>query len=162
MRKHQPALLGGLFIGVLSSLPVVNLANCCCLWVLAGGVLVVYLQQQSKPTPVETGDAVIGGLIAGVIGAVIASFGVLLLTNMGGGFQQAMHDAMAQNAEMPPQARQMMERFANPRALGILIFAFNIPVFAVFGSLGALLGLLFFRKKAVPQPPQPPPMSPTF
>ena len=45
-----------------------NLANCCCLWVIAGGVLVTYLQQQAKPTPVETGDAVVGGLIAGLIG----------------------------------------------------------------------------------------------
>ena len=53
MQKHQPALLGGLFIGVLSVLPIVSAANCCCLWVIVGGVLVVYLQQQKKPTPVE-------------------------------------------------------------------------------------------------------------
>ena len=45
---------------------------CCCLWVVAGGMLVVYLQQQSRPDPVETADAVLGGLIAGIIGAVIA------------------------------------------------------------------------------------------
>ena len=40
MTRYQPALLGGLFIGVLSALPVVNTANlCCCLWVIVGGVL---------------------------------------------------------------------------------------------------------------------------
>ena len=71
MGKHQPALLGGLFIGVLSSLPVISIANCCCLWVLAGGVLVVYLQQQNTPVPVITGDAAIGGLIAGAVGGLI-------------------------------------------------------------------------------------------
>ena len=76
MSRHQPALLGGLFIGVLSALPVVSSANaCCCLWVVAGGVLVVYLQQQNTPLPVETADAVLGGLIAGLIGAVIACLG---------------------------------------------------------------------------------------
>ena len=34
----QPALYGGLFIGVLSALPVVNIGNCCCLWFAGGGV----------------------------------------------------------------------------------------------------------------------------
>ena len=70
MRKYQPALLGGLFIGVLSSLPIVSSLNyCCCLWVIGGGVLVTYLQQQATPTPVATGDAAISGLIAGALGA---------------------------------------------------------------------------------------------
>ena len=34
-----------------------------------GGALTVYLQQQSKPEPVEAGEAVLGGLIAGLVGA---------------------------------------------------------------------------------------------
>ena len=59
MSRYQPALLGGLFIGVLSALPVVNIANCCCLWVICGGVLTVYLQQQNLPTPVATSDAAV-------------------------------------------------------------------------------------------------------
>ena len=51
MKRHQPALLGGLFIGVLSSLPLVNIGNvCCCLWVVVGGLLTVYLQQQNTPS----------------------------------------------------------------------------------------------------------------
>ncbi len=48
--RLQPALVGGLFIGVLSALPIVNTANCCCcLWVISGGVLAAYLRQQSSP-----------------------------------------------------------------------------------------------------------------
>ena len=88
MGKHQPALLGGLFIGVLSSLPLINVANCCCLWVISGGVLVTYLQQQAKPTPVETGDAVIGGLLAGLIGAVIFCVAMVLMNGLGGAVLQ--------------------------------------------------------------------------
>jgi len=42
--KLQPALLGGTFLGILSALPIVSAANlCCCLWVVAGGVLAAYL-----------------------------------------------------------------------------------------------------------------------
>ena len=56
MSRFQPALLGGVVIGVLSGLPFVNIGNCCCcLWVVAGGVLTVYLQQQARnPVPLET------------------------------------------------------------------------------------------------------------
>ena len=84
MSKHQPALLGALFIGILSALPGVNIANCCCLWVLSGGALVVYLQQQRTLEPVDTADAVIGGLLAGVLGALISSLLTYLVMAAGG------------------------------------------------------------------------------
>ena len=32
----QPVLLGGLFLGVLSALPIISAGNCCCLWTLGG------------------------------------------------------------------------------------------------------------------------------
>ena len=62
MRRHQPALLGGLFIGVLSILPYVQI--CCCLWVIVGGVLVAYLQQQEKPEPIQSVGTAGGKLFA--------------------------------------------------------------------------------------------------
>ena len=41
--KLQPALFGGLFIGVLSALPIISAGNClCCMWVVAGGMLATY------------------------------------------------------------------------------------------------------------------------
>ena len=60
--KTQPALLGGLALGVLSALPVINLANCCgCAWVLFGGALAAYLMQQNHPEPIHIGDGAIVG-----------------------------------------------------------------------------------------------------
>jgi hypothetical protein len=153
MGKHQPALLGGLFIGVLSSLPVLNIANCCCLWVLAGGVLVVYLQQQNTPVPVETGDAAIGGLIAGAIGGAL--FGLVqtfVMQATGPAVLEQMRSQMG-SQEMPPQVMEFMERVFSGRGFAVLTFAITIPLYAVFGMLGALLGLVFFRKKTPPAPP---------
>src|SRR5687768_17675320 len=69
--KLQPALLGGVTIGVLSALPVINLANCCCAWILFGGALSAYLMQQNHPEPIQIGDGAIAGLLAGVIGAFV-------------------------------------------------------------------------------------------
>ena len=41
--RVQPALWGGVFIGVLSALPIVNFGNCCCcLWVICGGALAAH------------------------------------------------------------------------------------------------------------------------
>ena len=69
--KLQPALLGGVTIGVLSALPVINLANCCCAWILFGGALSAYLMQQNHPEPIQVGDGAIAGLLAGVMGAFV-------------------------------------------------------------------------------------------
>ena len=54
--KMLPALLGGLFIGVLSSLPYIKGGNiCCCLWVVSGGALAAWLMQQNTAAPDHRG-----------------------------------------------------------------------------------------------------------
>jgi len=152
MGRHQPAVLGGLFIGVLSSLPVVNVVNmCCCLWVVAGGVLVVYLQQQNRPEPVETGYAVIGGLLAGLIGAIIYSaVSFALASVMGPALQQQIQQQLEANPDVPPELRDFMNRLFTGPNMALLMFVITIPVYAVFAMLGSLLGLAFFRKKTPP------------
>ena len=40
MARFRPALIGGIVIGLLSSIPIVSIGNaCCCLWVVLGGLL---------------------------------------------------------------------------------------------------------------------------
>jgi len=152
MGKHQPALLGGVFIGVLSALPYVNAANCCCLWVIGGGVLVVYLQQQASPTPVATGDAAIGGLIAGAIGGLISTVAQALLMRATG--PMILEEMRSQSAQMPPEVMAWMERLFSGSGIGVamILMAICIPVFAIFAMLGSFLGLAIFRKKMPPQP----------
>jgi hypothetical protein len=150
MSKHQPALLGGLFIGVLSALPGVNIANCCCLWVLAGGALVVYLQQQRIPEPVETADAVIGGLLAGVLGAIVMSVLTLIIFSAGGALWMDQFRTALDNPEIPPETRDMLLRFFEGRNFIVLGLVINLPLYAVFSMVGSLIGLAIFRKKTPP------------
>jgi hypothetical protein len=158
MQRHQPALLGGLFIGVLSSLPFIGGLNaCCCLWVVTGGVLAVYLQQQSKPEPLETGDAVLAGLIAGLVGGLIVCIvSYIKMLVVGPIINDALQQARQQiesNADMPPAARDMALRMMQMMSGGggaALLALITVPVYAVFSMLGALLGLAFFRKKTPP------------
>jgi hypothetical protein len=153
MGRHTPALLGGLFIGVIASLPVVGV--CCCLWCVCGGMLTAYLQQQNRPDPLETADAVLGGVLAGVIGALIASIVPIVLVSLGGGsFEELVQQALSENSEIPEEWRRRFTTFMSGRNIAVLIFVVNIPVYAVFSMLGSLLGVAFFRKKTLPPAPQ--------
>src|SRR5262245_8110977 len=71
-RLLQPAVIGGVFIGVLSALPLLSAGNCCCcLWVGVGGAGPAYLRRQHPPAPTPRGGAATVGLLAGLIGAVV-------------------------------------------------------------------------------------------
>lgn len=152
MSRYQPALLGGLFIGVLSSLPVLNVANCCCLWVICGGVLVVYLQQQNLPTPVGTSDAAVSGLMAGALGGVLFTAAQFFVMQASGPVILEQIRGQMSLAQMPPEMLAFMERLLTGPGFVFVMGAITVPLYAVFAMAGSLLGLAFFRKKLPPQP----------
>ncbi len=156
--RLQPALYGGLFIGVLSALPLVNAGNCCCcLWVLMGGALAVYLRQQNSPYSVPASEGALVGLLAGLIGGLVAGVLSIPLQAMTSGFQhQILERILSSNPEMPTEARDAMERWATGYALRTVGALINVVVFTVFGMLGGLLGVAVFKKNAPPPPPAPP------
>ena len=160
MNRYQPALLGGLFIGVLSALPVVNAANCCCLWVVVGGALTTYLLQQARPVPVETSEAALLGLIAGLVGGILylAATAVLLSGAMGVQLMDQLRETMNNNPEIPAEVRDRIASLMGGGAIALIVAAVTIPLYAVFSLIGALIGLAIFKKK-VPPPTSP---SPTF
>jgi hypothetical protein len=153
MSRFQPALLGGLFIGVLSSLPFVNALNaCCCLWVVCGGVLVTYLLQQRTPDPVGTTDAALQGLMAGAIGGAIFSLGQMFIFQLTGPMVLEEIRGNMDQAQMPPEARAFIERLFTSQGFALVLAFVTIPVYAVFSMAGSFLGLAFFRKKLPPTP----------
>ncbi len=109
MNRFQPALLGGLFVGVMSALPVVGWANtCCCLWVVSGGALTAYLLQQATAGPIQGADAALQGLLAGALGAIVylAVFSLLLSTDAGLEFEDRLRGALESNPQIPiPSSR---------------------------------------------------------
>lgn len=156
--RLQPAIYGGLFIGVLSALPLINIGNCfCCMWVIGGGLLTTYLMQQNYPYPIKVEDALLGGLLAGVIGGAVSTILSIPMAMMMGGYQARMLERLASNPDMPEQTRQLLENFAtNSLAFGAIRLVaglISVAVDAVFGMLGGLLGVALFRKKDVPPAP---------
>lgn len=163
----QPALLGGVVIGVLSALPLVNLVNvCCCGWVLAGGGIAAYLLQQQRPGPISIGDGALVGLMAGAIGAVVLALVSIPLGLLISPFQAGMLDeALSSAGDMPPEARAFLDSLRGgvlSGAVSIFAFFLSLCVFSVFGLVGGLFGALFFRKSPAPPPPPPAFTPPTF
>jgi ABC-type phosphate transport system permease subunit len=144
---------------VLSALPVINLANCCCAWVLFGGALASYLMQQNHPAPITAGDGAIVGLLAGVVGAFVWLIISIPITTALAPFQSEMTQRMLRDAtDMAPEMRRFLESMAGRPTLGIgLILGFFAMLFvsSLFGMIGGLFGALLFRKS---QPPVIPPI----
>ena len=166
--KVKSALIGGVVIGLLSGIPYLRLGNViCCLWIISGGALAVYLYIKKSPTPVNVGEGAQIGLLAGAVGLVVELIIGVPLTILTGyselnfliGFMERVD---AQKAEM---YRQRMEEvisrpfteqfFYSVFSLGTLISLLIMLAFALVGGLIAVP--LFEKRKFDAGPPPPPP-----
>ena len=155
----MPAILGGLFIGVLSALPIVQLCNCCCLWVIGGGVLAVYLQQQNQPVSLTAWEGARLGFLAGVVGACVW----LVIDTALEPVQLQVIERLLQNAtDLPPEAQTWLESVKEGSSAG-KVFEFVMMLFfgSVFATVGGVIGAAYFRKDVPPAlggPINPPPL----
>jgi hypothetical protein len=149
--RLQPALLGGLFIGVLANLPVFNL--CCCLWVITGGMLAAWLLQQNQPDPITAADGLLIGMMAGMAGAIIGTLISIPIEIYFGPVVREWIKRFAQGQQMPPELLEMLDQ---PVTMARFVAAamFNLIVYTIFAMLGGLLGVAIFRKKTAPTPGQ--------
>jgi hypothetical protein len=166
--KLQPAIIGGIIIGLLWSIPFLNLANlCCCLGVMVGGAVAAkVLINRSPYLPVSSADGAVAGVLAGVIGA-----GIHLLVGIPLGlvFNEASVSLLRQISSRlnEPQIREMIEQQMRAvqdqpiaeRLMGALFSWFVISVISVgFATLGGVIGVAIFEKrKGQPMPPSPGP-----
>jgi hypothetical protein len=154
--RLQPAIWGGLFIGVLSALPFVNLPNycCCCLWVLVGGALAAYLRQQNSPYQIDAAEGAIVGLMAGAIGGVIYSIlSIPLQMVVGPMLEQWTERMMSQNPDVTPEMRDMFQRLSTSSGARLLSVLVTLVVDSIFGMLGGLIGVAIFKRNLPPPPP---------
>jgi len=160
----QAPLLGGLFIGILSALPVVGLGNCCCcLWIVTGGMLAAYFDQQNDPRPITVGRGAIVGLKAGVIGALVWLVVSVVLEPVLAPVRERMIAAALRIArDLPPDARAALESADGTSSLGYALnFLLFLCVGAVFSTVGGMVGAAFFRNDVPPAiggPIAPPPL----
>ncbi len=152
----QSAVLGGLFIGVLSALPIVNVGNCCCLWILGGGALSVYLLQQRELLPIGALRGAVVGLLAGIVGAFVWLIASLVLDQLVTPLQERMVAAMIHDAQdMPPDVRAWFDSIgarASSPVRFVVGFLFQLLAGGVFSMLGGLLGSSMIHPEVPPLP----------
>ncbi len=156
----QPALIGGVVMGVLSALPLVNVFNaCCCGWVICGGVVAAYVLQQNTAAMITPGDGALVGLLAGLIGAFIAVLVSIPIDILVGPMERAFAERIVDMAgTMPPEWRDFLDRYSRRGAEGFALFVvgkivglmFWIVAGSIFSTIGGTLGALLFKKEPPP------------
>jgi hypothetical protein len=164
--KIRIALICGGVIGLVSSIPGLSLINCCCcagVWL--GGVLAMYLYKQQFTEgmpPLESSDALMLGLMAGVVGAFVATIvNVLIFVSFGPVEAQLVRsmlgkvlDRMAAQGSMPSDMvdslKDQIESSIKDAGRMSNIFGglfITLIVYPIFTILGALIGYSIFRPK---------------
>lgn len=162
-RKLQPALVGGLITGVLSSIPVIDAGNlCCCLWVLLGGAIAARMLVKRSPyLPITTGAGAEVGALAGVVSAgIVLVIGVplgLLMSSTSTESLRQIADSIGNPAfrEATLQVTDVMRDHGLLFAL--LSWFIRSIIMIAFATLGGMIGVAMFEKRKGQQPPPPPP-----
>ena len=148
-----PAIAGGFFLGLLSSLPLIMAGNClCCMWVLGGGGIATWLLNKQRPNGLTYGDGAFGGVLSGLFGAVVAtlvSIPVRLLSaRFFGSQQEAIEEAFREIPEGP--LRDLILRMASPEISAVTVaftFITNLLIFALFAMIGGILTVAILQKR---------------
>ncbi len=170
-----PALIGGVFLGVTSALPLIEYINfACCVLVIGGGVLASVLYLRDYPDylpPVSYADAAVLGLLTGVIGGFVWTMVGLPLEFFKIQIGMGMADMselseLLDDASIPPALRSLLDDFlahgGMPLWMVVLSFILNLVRSVIFATLGAIIGVAIFQKKPAgsvpptapgPQPP---------
>ena len=145
MNKLKPALLGGLIVGVLSAIPLLN--YCCCIWGIGGGGLAGFLYIKSSPIPVKVGEGAVIGVLTGIVGAVLyLIIGVPLAYFISGA---NLEDTLRQaGLQLPANISGLMLFVVSGLIVGLILFVLSI--------VGGLISVPIFEKRKDGPPPPPP------
>jgi hypothetical protein len=131
--------IGGVIGGILSSIPLLSILNCCfCVLNLVGVGIGMGLHFKSNPNDkMSVGEAAGFGALTGAAAGLIASVLGILITFVAGAAIIALADTL------PRDVGKMVGQSAANGVMTILIYP---PVFAVTGALGAVVCLVAIFK----------------
>ncbi len=150
----QPAITGGMLLGLLSSIPVIEAGNClCCMWVLLGGAITSVLLTRQRPTGITYGDGAFGGVLSGLFGAVIATLVHIPIQIISSRYlasqQQTIEDYFRQAGVEGP-LRDWALRIASGEisvATVTITFFLNVLMFSLFAMIGGILTVALLNKR---------------
>lgn len=148
----QPALAGGMFLGVLSSLPFVGLGNClCCMWMQGGGAIASLLLAKQRPSGINLGDGAFAGVLSGVFGAVIGTIVSIPVRLIQTRYfdPEAVEEMLNDIPGLEGPMRDLMLRMASEISATTLTVTFftNLLLYSLFAMIGGILAIAILNKK---------------
>jgi hypothetical protein len=159
----KPALAGGMFLGVLSSLPLINAGNLiCCMWVVGGGAIAALLLSQQQPGRRLTyGDGAFAGVSSGLFGAMIATLLSIPFKMLAARYIASQQDVLDQTFKDMPDIQgpmlDLLRRVMSPEISAVTVlttFIANLIMFALFAMVGGILMIAYLERKAAAAPPR--------
>ncbi|HET9132469.1 MAG TPA: zinc ribbon domain-containing protein [Terriglobia bacterium] len=139
----QPAIIGGLLLGLLSSIPILSLFSGA--WVLAGGALTARLVSKQRPSGISYGDGAFGGVLAGFFGAVVSTIMLipdkLLFSADWEAVRQQAEQQFAKTPDMPVPMRDLFLRAVSAEVsfttvtVWLFSYGFSFSLLAMIGGL---------------------------
>ena len=147
----QPALAGGMFLGFLSSIPLISAGNVfCCMWVLLGGGIAAVMLVKQRPG-VTYGDGAFVGVLSGLFGAVVATLIQIPIKIIQARFFESPERQLEELLQrMEPPMRDWILRAASGEiSAATLLFTFftNLLLFALFAMIGGILTIAILNKR---------------
>ena len=137
----QPAIVGGLLAGLLSSIPILELGIG--VWILGGGAFTVYLLLKQHPTGIGYGDGAFGGVLSGFVGAVVATL-MLIPSKLKfpSDFEQIHREIEKQWSKNPNAHGPLFDLFMRSlsQEVSLTTELFTLFVYGFIYSLIAMLG----------------------
>jgi hypothetical protein len=170
--KLRAALLGGLIVGIITGLPVISILNkcCCCGGVMLCGLMSLYLYKKEfndEMPPLESSDALVLGIIAGLAGALIGTVIGIISSFILGPIDKQMAIKLLSWVEsqgtLPTDTLNKVDEMINilQKSIegGIKLkdilsdLLFGLILYPIFSMLGGLIGYGIFGKKKPTVPP---------
>ena len=150
----QPALVGGMFLGFLSSIPYISAGNClCCMCVLLGGGMAAMMLTKQRPSGITYGDGAFVGVLSGLFGAIVATIVQTAFRAIAARFfdsqQQQLEDLLRQMQVEGPMKDWMLRAFSGEISTATVLFTFftNLIMFALFAMIGGILAIAILNKR---------------
>ena len=150
----QPALAGGMFLGLLSSIPIVSAGNClCCMWVLLGGGMAAVMLTKQRPRGITYGDGAFVGVLSGLFGAVAGTVVQMSFRAIAARFfesqQQQLEEILRQIGAEGPMRDWVLRAASGEISTATVVFTFftNLLMFALFAMIGGILAIALLKKR---------------
>lgn len=161
----KPAVIAGIAMGFLSIIPIIGLANCCCLWIVGGGAFGAWLYKRESYTPISALDGFSVGALSGFIGGIIHASYTAVVTFVQIRTNPQMFNEILRGVQ-DPKVAAMLESYFKFFSEHFLVVLFASAMFTlvsdvITSAVGGLLAAVIFEKRQQ-APTYHPPQTPQY